>query len=203
MESATGSISGLCCFGHSSLATDGWRQAKSERLFPRTACCWKAFPPPPQAGLWPTNVMKGNARLRSSLRLSINASPYHVQVQPFNAPDSPSPQSCGFSAGSSKTSAGSQGYRVCYALCLHDYFSDDPTHLSFSRNEVLEIIAQEDTGWWAAMRPGEDKVGWISRSVQLRIFPRDSHPSTKCFRRASRRLSRRKAPPRTRFFKVL
>lgn len=111
--------------------------------------------------------MKSNARLRSSLRLSIDASPYHIQAQPFNAPDSASPHSSGFSAGSSKTSAGSQGHMICYALCLHDYLSDDPTHLPFNRNEILEIIAQEDTGWWAAMRPGEDKVGWISRSVQL------------------------------------
>lgn len=100
--------------------------------------------------------MKGNARLRSSLRLSINASPYRLQVQPFNAPDSASPRSSGFSAGA-------QSYRICYVLCLHDYLSDDPTHLSFNRNEILEIIAQEETGWWAAMRPGEDKVGWISR----------------------------------------
>lgn len=107
--------------------------------------------------------MKGNARLRGSLRLSIDASPYRLQVQPFNAPDSGSPHSPGFSAGSSKTSPGSQGYRICYALCLYDYLSDDPTHLSFDRNEILEIIAQEETGWWAAMRPGDDKLGWISR----------------------------------------
>ena len=113
--------------------------------------------------------MKGNARLRGSLRLSINASPYHLPVQPFNAPDSASPRSPGFSTGSSKTSAGSDGYRICYALCLYDYLSDDPTHLPFDRNEILEIIVQEDTGWWAAMRPGEDGVGWISRSVQLYI----------------------------------
>lgn len=107
--------------------------------------------------------MKGNARLRSSLRLSIEASPYHLQVQPFNAPDSASPLSSGASESSSKTSGGSQDYRICYALCLHDYFSDDPTHLCFNRNEILEIIAQEETGWWAAMRPDGDKVGWISR----------------------------------------
>lgn len=113
--------------------------------------------------------MKGNARLRSSLRLSIDASPYHLQVQPFNAPDSASPHSAGFSASSSKSSAGSRGYRICYALCLHDYLSDDPTHLPFTRNEILEIVAQENTGWWAAMRPGEDTVGWISRLAQLHI----------------------------------
>lgn len=107
--------------------------------------------------------MKGNARLRSSLRLSIEDSPYRPQVQPFNAPDSASPYSPGFSAGSPKTPASSRGYRICYALCLYDYRSDDPAHLSFNRNEILEIIAQEETGWWAAMRPGEDKVGWISR----------------------------------------
>ena len=123
--------------------------------------CWKASSPPSQPSLWPSKTMKGNARLRSSLRLSINASPYPLQVQPFNAPDSASPHSPKISAGSSKTSAGA--YRICYALCLHDYLSDDPTHLSFDRNEILEIIAQEETGWWAAMRPGEDKVGWISR----------------------------------------
>ena len=119
--------------------------------------------------------MKGSARLRSSLRLSIDASPYHLEVQPFNAPDSPLPHSAGISASSSNTSAGSRGYRVCYALCLHDYFSDDPTHLSFDRNEILEIIAQEETGWWAAMRPDEDRVGWISRCVQLcvKTFIRD------------------------------
>lgn len=107
--------------------------------------------------------MKGNARLRSSLRLSIDASPYHLQVQPFNAPESGSPRSSGISASSSKTSASSQGYRICYALCLHDYFSDDPTHLCFDRNEILEIVAQEESGWWAAMRLDEDSVGWISR----------------------------------------
>jgi len=107
--------------------------------------------------------MKGNARLRRSLRLSIEASPYHLQVQPFNAPDSASPYGPEFSIGSSKASAGSQGYRICYALCLHDYLSDDPTHLPFNRNEILEIIAQEESGWWAAMRLDEDKAGWISR----------------------------------------
>lgn len=110
--------------------------------------------------------MKASARLRGSLRLSIDASPYHLQLQPFNAPDSASPRSAGVSTTSSNTPVGSQGYRICYALCLHDYLSDDPTHLCFSRNEILEIIAQEQTGWWAAVRPGEDKVGWISRWAQ-------------------------------------
>lgn len=45
---------------------------------------------------------------------------------------------------------------------MHDYFSEDPTHLCFDRNEILEIVAQEESGWWAAMRPNGDKVGWIS-----------------------------------------
>ena len=107
--------------------------------------------------------MKGNARSRSSLRLSIDASPYHLQVQPVNAPDSASPSGSGLFTGPSKTSPGSQSHRICHVLCLHDYSSDDPTHLPFNRNEILEIVAQEETGWWAAMRPGGDKVGWISR----------------------------------------
>lgn len=126
-------------------------------------CCWQAVSLLLQAGLWPSKKMKGTARLRSPLRLSIDASPYHLQVQPFNAPDSSSPHSAGVSASSSNTSVGTQGYRICYALCLYDYVSDDPAHLCFKRNEILEIIAQEETGWWAAMKPNEDKVGWISR----------------------------------------
>jgi son of sevenless-like protein len=49
-------------------------------------------------------------------------------------------------------------------LCLHDFETDDPDQLSFSRNEILEVVQQEDSGWWAAMRRNGDKVGWIPKS---------------------------------------
>ncbi|KAJ8701987.1 hypothetical protein PTI98_000737 [Pleurotus ostreatus] len=49
-------------------------------------------------------------------------------------------------------------------LCLHDFDSDDPDHLPFSKNEILEIVKQEESGWWAAMRKGFTRVGWIPRA---------------------------------------
>jgi son of sevenless-like protein len=43
---------------------------------------------------------------------------------------------------------------------MYDFHSDDPDHLPFSKNEVLEIVKQADNGWWAAFRKG-GRVGWI------------------------------------------
>jgi son of sevenless len=117
--------------------------------------------------------MSGHSRLRRSLRLSIQASPHSefAQVKPYNiTPESSSPGSTIRSLSTDST-ASSTGYstdsdwRICSVLCLHDYTSDDPTHLSFSRNEILEIVQQEDSGWWAALRLPENHIGWISRSV--------------------------------------
>ncbi|KAL6304919.1 ras guanine nucleotide exchange factor domain-containing protein [Sparassis latifolia] len=48
-----------------------------------------------------------------------------------------------------------------HVLCLYDFTSDDPDQLSFKKNEILDIIKRENTGWWAAVRPGHDCVGWI------------------------------------------
>lgn len=44
-------------------------------------------------------------------------------------------------------------------LCLYDFESTDPDHLPFRRNEILEIVKKEDSGWWAALR--DDRVGWV------------------------------------------
>ncbi|KAI0962330.1 hypothetical protein AcW1_001177 [Taiwanofungus camphoratus] len=46
-------------------------------------------------------------------------------------------------------------------LCLYDYEAADADQLSFRKNEILEIIKREESGWWAAMRPGGYEVGWI------------------------------------------
>jgi son of sevenless-like protein len=46
-------------------------------------------------------------------------------------------------------------------LCLHDFDSNDPDHLSFHKNEILHIVKQEETGWWAAVRENGTQVGWI------------------------------------------
>ncbi|KAG9313963.1 ras guanine nucleotide exchange factor domain-containing protein [Chiua virens] len=51
-----------------------------------------------------------------------------------------------------------------HVLCMHDFESPDPDHLSFLKDEVLTIVKQEHSGWWAAMRSERDKVGWIPSS---------------------------------------
>lgn len=51
---------------------------------------------------------------------------------------------------------------------MHDFQSDDPDHLSFAKNEILEIIKEGDNGWWAAFRKG-DRVGWIPGAFVNRL----------------------------------
>ncbi|KAF8504290.1 ras GEF [Hysterangium stoloniferum] len=46
-----------------------------------------------------------------------------------------------------------------YVVALHDFTSDDPTHVSFQRNDIFEIVAVEPSGWWAAQIG--DNVGWL------------------------------------------
>lgn len=47
-------------------------------------------------------------------------------------------------------------------LCLYDFESSDPDHLPFHRNEILEIVKKEESGWWAALR--DDRVGWVPKA---------------------------------------
>ncbi|CDO73135.1 hypothetical protein BN946_scf185007.g190 [Trametes cinnabarina] len=48
-----------------------------------------------------------------------------------------------------------------YVLCLYDYDAEDNSQLSFRRNDILDVVKTEDTGWWAAVRPEDNTVGWI------------------------------------------
>lgn len=50
---------------------------------------------------------------------------------------------------------------------MHDFDSSDPVQLPFHKDEVLTIIKQEHSGWWAAMRPHGDRIGWIPSSFVL------------------------------------
>lgn len=54
-----------------------------------------------------------------------------------------------------------------HVLCMHDFESSDPIHLPFYKDEVLIIIQQKHSGWWAAMRPQGDCIGWIPGSFVL------------------------------------
>lgn len=65
-----------------------------------------------------------------------------------------------------------------YVLCLYDYDAEDKSQLSFRRNDILDVVKKEETvcpnrfshitsstqrtqGWWAAVRPEDNTVGWI------------------------------------------
>ena len=54
-------------------------------------------------------------------------------------------------------------------LCLYDFDSDDPDHTPFKKNDILLVIKQEPSGWWAA--ESGDRVGWIPSAFVVVISP--------------------------------
>lgn len=58
-------------------------------------------------------------------------------------------------------------------LCMYDFvdFTEADRVLSFKKGEVLDITQCDDdnSGWWAAIRREESKVGWISKSYVQRL----------------------------------
>lgn len=44
-------------------------------------------------------------------------------------------------------------------ICLYDYESNDNDHISFRKDDILTVIHQEPSGWWAAQVNG--RIGWI------------------------------------------
>lgn len=91
-----------------------------------------------------TAMMSG----RQPLHLVIGSSHYRA----------PSPSS---EATSSNDSPSETDHALFSVLCCFDFESDDPAHLPFHKNEILDIVQQENTGWWAAMRRGGTSLGWI------------------------------------------
>lgn len=108
--------------------------------------------------------------VRQSLQLSIDPSPYDVIHHLATSPESFSPESSArasiASVATSNTTPSSGGSEstIYSVLCLYDFESADPDLLCFSKNEILDVVKQEDTGWWAAMRPRGNKVGWIPQA---------------------------------------
>ncbi|KAF4612001.1 hypothetical protein D9613_004145 [Agrocybe pediades] len=49
-------------------------------------------------------------------------------------------------------------------LCMYDYTGEEPGLLSFKKNQILDIVKRDDTGWWAAMAEGGTVVGWIPQA---------------------------------------
>ena len=94
-----------------------------------------------------------------SLRLQIGSSPN----VPASTPVTPSPFSSiarrepwGFESPS-----GECYERICSVIGLYDFFSTDPDRLSFRKREILEIVRQDESGWWGAVRGDGSEVGWV------------------------------------------
>ncbi|KXN88925.1 Cell division control protein 25 [Leucoagaricus sp. SymC.cos] len=104
--------------------------------------------------------------MRQSLHIRIDPSPYDSEV--IISPDSasPSPESSRLSAGTARTTptSSSSDQDEFSVLCMYDFRAADLDQLSFRKNEILLIVKRENTGWWAAMRKGGDKIGWIPQA---------------------------------------
>ncbi|KAJ6623083.1 ras guanine nucleotide exchange factor domain-containing protein [Mycena sp. CBHHK59/15] len=105
---------------------------------------------------------------RQSLHLNIEASPYDLKQFPTgsNSPSSSSARASmgSIGTGSTSPSSGISEWTICSVLCMYDFESTDADHLTFRKNEILDVVKQEDTGWWAAMRRGGDFIGWIPQA---------------------------------------
>ncbi|TFK26715.1 ras GEF [Coprinopsis marcescibilis] len=75
---------------------------------------------------------------------------------PANAQDSPSP--------TGRTV-------ICSVLCVYDYSTTESHCLSFRQGEILEVVKQESTGWWAAQRQAGDPPGWIPQAFVRHLTP--------------------------------
>jgi len=52
-------------------------------------------------------------------------------------------------------------------LCMHDFNPEEPGLLSFRKNEILDVIKRDESGWWAAVQqdgPTGPLVGWIPQA---------------------------------------
>jgi hypothetical protein len=106
----------------------------------------------------------GVSTLRSN---TSRQSPYLQIDDPVSHPSQrhiyPSPSSPSLSsarASSSRSVTPPVNTHICSVLCMYDFHSDDPDHLPFAKNEILDVVKQGDNGWWAALRKG-GRVGWI------------------------------------------
>lgn len=103
-------------------------------------------------------IMSRTQSIRRSLRLSIDPNAYPFKSTTHQSLSSPS-SSGQLTPDSYDSSSDSEDWIVRSVLCLHDFEASETGHLSFQKNDILDIVKEEDSGWWAALRDGE--VGWI------------------------------------------
>ncbi|KAF8559928.1 ras GEF [Imleria badia] len=105
-------------------------------------------------------------RQRRPPRISTDI-PLFVRYSSDSPSSSPSPTSRTFTPGTTPSTGTPQCF--FHVLCMYDFESSDPDHLPFHKDEVLTIIKQEESGWWAAMRPQGDRIGWIPSTFVLPV----------------------------------
>ncbi|KAI0673621.1 ras GEF [Trametes maxima] len=76
-------------------------------------------------------------------------------------PSVASPEGSSLATSSEETLTPTSSPELFYVLCLYDYDAEDSSQLSFRRNDILDVVKKEETGWWAAVRPEDNTVGWI------------------------------------------
>lgn len=110
---------------------------------------------------------------RQPLRVLIDSSlplaHYSTSPEPTSSPSSES----SLTTSDLTPSTGDSEWFICNVICMFDFESEDPDHLSFTRNEILTIVKMEESGWWGAMRPGGDRLGWIPSSFVERLTETD------------------------------
>ena len=113
-------------------------------------------------------------RQRKPLRISTDV-PLFTGYSSDSSSSSPAPTNQSITSSGVTQSTGTQCF--FHVLCMHDFESSDPIHLPFHKDEVLTIIKQEHSGWWAAMRPQGDYIGWIPGSF---VLPLDRSKIMEC-----------------------
>ena len=51
--------------------------------------------------------------------------------------------------------------RICSVIGLYDFFSSDSNRLSFWKHDILDIVRQDELGWWGTVRSDGSEIGWI------------------------------------------
>jgi hypothetical protein len=67
----------------------------------------------------------------------------------------------------SNTQNAPQNFANFSVLCMHDFNPEEPGLLSFRKNEILDVIKRDESGWWAAIQqdgPTGPLVGWIPQA---------------------------------------
>ncbi|KAJ7654130.1 hypothetical protein DFH06DRAFT_521946 [Mycena polygramma] len=105
----------------------------------------------------PTQLISSTALAHQRLLSKIHVPQTAVMADPSSPVDSE-----GIPSVSDETVV--EDHIICSVLCMYDYKSTDTDRLEFLKNEILDVVEQTDSGWWAAMRRGGDFIGWIPRN---------------------------------------